>query len=151
MLIIYIWEKYYKRVKPFSVVAVKKAKYTDMNKAHLPESNKLHRFRFRVFVRNLVFLFILFLATYSLQAQTTENPKGIDKSKLTIKPNSRDVNVSFRNNLMLRVHKFRKPDSRAMHPIRKKQLQKKNINPAKKQEMMQRRKQIMQQRRALRK
>jgi hypothetical protein len=122
-----------------------------MNKASIHEYNALHRFKTAEVVTKIFFLLILFLGSFSLQAQTTESARGIDKSKLTLKPNSRDVNVSYRGNSMQRVQKIRKPDMLVKHHIKNKKLEKRNADPAKRQQMIQRRKQLIQQRSALRK
>lgn len=89
-------------------------------------------------------------AGFNLNGQIPEKSK-VDKSNLSLKPNSREVAVSMRNNNFQKIHKIRKPlNQKPKGPNYNKKIRKKNVDAAKKQEILQRRKQMMQQRRATR-
>ncbi len=106
----------------------------------------------RLIFKKIIFLLFLGIATISLNAQIPDNSKAkIDKSHLSIKPNSRELNVVIRNNKFQRINKQR--DHLMMKKVkqmRQQKIMKKNINQSRRPEMMQRRKLMIQQRKSIR-
>lgn len=98
------------------------------------------------------FILLVGIFTCAVQAQNPEAAKiKIDKSKLGIKPNSRDMNVVIRSNNLQRLDRQRNNSMIKKTPqLRQQKALKRSVNQSRRQEMMQRRKQMMEQRSRLR-
>jgi hypothetical protein len=107
--------------------------------------NKSFKKSFRFFLVTLILL-LSSLTGINIEAQPAETSKT-DKSKLTIKPNSRDMNVVLRDNTMQRVDRQRqKAVQKKMQQLRQQKAGNKRVNQARRKEMIQRRNQMIQQR-----
>ena len=148
----FIFDKLYENIKPFTFYSVKEKKkmikYLLQKTAILPPELKGKRKNFKM----IFFVLFLGIAIFSLEAQTPENGKvKNDKSRLTIKPNSRDITVVVRNNNFQRINRQRNQIMiQKMQHLRQKKLMKKSIDQSRRQEMMQRRQQMIQQRKSVR-
>ena len=96
---------------------------------------------------------MLILATGTIMAQKNDgNQPSLDKRKIALRPNSRDYGPVIRDNFHQRQDRHR---NKAMfmktRPIMKNKMLKPGKKPSINKEQMQRRRQMMQQRRSLRK
>lgn len=95
----------------------------------------------------IVTMLMLTLPEIGIEAQPVDAAKA-EKSKLTIKPNSRDMNVVLRDNSMQRIGRERQKQAvqKKMQQMRQQKVGSRKLNQAKRQEMIQRRNQMIQQR-----
>lgn len=85
-------------------------------------------------------------------AQTPDKPTVVqgNKKQLSIRPNSRDYGVTLRNNSFQRIDRPRKLEFiHRMKPNRPHKGLKKGINQSRRQELIQQRKMMLRQRRAI--
>lgn len=96
---------------------------------------------------------MLILATGTIMAQKSDgNQPTRDKKKIELRPNSRDYGPIVRDNFHQRQDRQRyKATFMKTHPIKKNQMIKPGKKPGVNKEQMQRRRQMMQQRKILRK